>query len=218
MWHTDALSRLRASSQGGDEVVYIAGGSDIYQPLLHGVRNLSVVDPMFPSQTKYYSEGWEFLIRGAGADGGIGDRIVFSEAEVTGGLVMIRRSVTADGTIRTGVLSNDATEEYPQTTTVWELQNAAGRKVGRFTMERRFAKQEDFTNLKGRRLLISFNELAYVAATGDEGWGLDVDAFPGDFEIEVKQLRRPVSRRTLVNMRSMNSTDFYYIKLGTSVD
>ncbi len=221
VWHTDALARLREASADGDEIVYIAGGSDIYQPLLHGVRKLTVIDPMFPSQTKYYSEGWEFLIRGKSTDttlAGVGDRIVFSEEEVAGGLVMIRRSVSAEGTIRTGILSNDASEEYPETVTVWDLQNAAGKRIGRFTLERRFAKQEDFTNLKRRRLLISFNELAYVAAAGDDGWGLDVEAFPGNFEIEVKQLRRPVSRRTMINIRSMNTTDFYYIKLGTSVD
>ena len=80
--------------------------------------------------------------------------------------------------------------------------------------------QDDFRGARAgkREYLISFNELYFITAAGKSGWGIDPRKFAPNIRMHVKQLRRPVGREVMANMRTMNAADFYYIKLGTSVD
>ena len=215
-WHADTLAALRKRSRAGDKIVYIAGGSDIYLPIAGGVHNIRIIDPMFPSQKKYYSEGWEFLIRGSGSGGGRGDTIAFSEQQ--GGLTMTRVSYRELGRFETGELSDGKRLTLPKSQSVWELRDAQGVRRGRFVLERRFVTQADFQVREDQVLLISFNELYYITAAGSSGWGIDPRRFPRETEIFVKQLRRPVKRLAMIHMRETSEADFHYIKLGTSVD
>lgn len=214
-WHADTLAALRKRTRAGHEIVYIAGGSDIYLPILNGIYNIRIIDPMFPSQKKYYSEGWEYLIRGAGKNEGVGDTIQFSGQP---GVTMRRLSYREFGRFETGELSDGKKLTLPKSETVWELRDSAGERLGQFTLERRFVTQADFRVRSNQALLISFNELYYITATGSSGWGIDPRKFPGNTQMYVKQLRRPVERPALVHMRETNEANFYYIKLGTSVD
>ncbi|MCR9141571.1 MAG: hypothetical protein NXI24_04905 [bacterium] len=217
-WHADALAALRERSRAGGEIVYIAGGSDILLPIRNGIYNIRIIDPMFPSQTKYYSEGWEFLIRGRGPGGGRGDTIDFGGDGESGGIVMRRMSYREFGRFETGELSDGKKLTLPKSESVWELRDRKGAHLGRFTLERRFVSQADFHTRGKRSLLISFNELYYITASGSSGWGIDPRKFSDGVEIFVKQLRKPVDRAAMIHMRETNEADFYYIKLGTSVD
>ena len=76
LWRDGALAALRRRSEAGHEVVYLAGGTDVYTLLRHGVRRIRVIDPIFPVQRPFYCRGWRLLLRGRFRDGGIGDRIV----------------------------------------------------------------------------------------------------------------------------------------------
>lgn len=232
-WHANTLERLRTATARGKEIVYIAGGSDIYLPLRYGAYNLRVIDPMLPSQTKYYSEGWQLLTRGR-----VGDVIRFDLAaeqkQTTSGLQLpdaavlefrhaayMRRTRYAEtGSFQTGELSNGRRLTLPLSETVWEIFDAQNRRLGRFVLERRFVTQDDFRGIRAseREYLISFNELYFITAAGRAGWGIDPRKFDSGIRMHVKQLRRPVDRTTMANMRAMNAADFYYIKLGTSVD
>ncbi|MEQ9364059.1 MAG: hypothetical protein RIF32_07450, partial [Leptospirales bacterium] len=214
-WHGDALAALEKRGRAGQEIVYIAGGSDIYLPILNGIYNIRVIDPMLPSQKKYYSEGWEFLIRGSGETGGRGDTIRFGGER---GVVMTRLSYRELGRFETGELSDGKQLTLPKSESVWELRDQDGKRLGRFVLERRFVAQADFSRREAQTLLVSFNELYYITASGSSGWGIDPRRFPRDAEIFVKQLRKPVGRPAMIHMRETNEADFYYIKLGTSVD
>ncbi len=215
-WHEDALNALRTETDAGKEVVYIAGGTDIYHLIRRGVYRIRNIDPIFPSQTKYYSEGWEFLIKGAGPDGGLGDEIAFSSGALR--LKLKRTGYVENGSFQTPTLSNQASVTIPISTTTWKIYDAENKEIGYYILERRFATQEDFTIGANRALLISFNELAYVADPGPRGWGIDPSKFARNFVVHVKQLRKPVSRAMILNMRAAEESDFSFIRLGTSID
>ncbi len=232
-WHADTLRRLREASQSGKEIVYIAGGSDIYLPLRYGAYNLRIIDPMLPSQTKYYSEGWQLLTRGR-----VGDLIRFDLAaeqkQTTSGLnlpdaaalgyrhaaYMRRTRYAENGSFQPGELSYGRRGTLALSVSVWEIFDERDRRLGRFVLERRFVTQDDFRGARAgkREYLISFNELYFITAAGKSGWGIDPRKFAPNIRMHVKQLRRPVGREVMANMRTMNAADFYYIKLGTSVD
>lgn len=211
-WHEQALKNLREEIGADGEVVYIAGGTDIYHLLRSGIYRIRNIDPIFPSQVKYYSEGWEFLIKGAGPRNGVGDRISFGE------FYMERSAYSESGSFRTPPLSNNAEITIPQSVTTWKIFEADGTEIGYYILERRFATQADFRPKANQTLLISFNELAYIADPGPRGWGIDVDQFPDNLRIHVKQLRRPVSKAMMQNMRAAEQSTFSYIRLGTSIN
>ena len=214
-WHARALDRLEARANAGDEITYIAGGTDIYRLLCTGITRIRIIDPMFPSQTKYYAEGWRFLVEPTGRGK---DRITFTLEQDGINLVLIREKHRKTGQFASGQLSDKSKRDLPKTETVWGVFDDQGQRVGAVTFERRFVEQKDFEKLKGRTFLVSFNELNYVTNTGEGGWGLDPNAFPRALTMVVKQLRHPVPRAAMRAMNKMRDTDFYFIKLGTSIN
>ena len=209
IWHTAALDSLRQEVETGHEVVYIAGGTDIYQLLKAKVYKIRVIDPIFPSQTKYYSEGWQYLV-----DCGVGDEIRFDDTTI----VMKRTGCKNLGNFTTDELSDGKPHSIPKSIIDWRLFDTAGKEIGYVIYERRFAIQDDFVTNSKRVLLISFNELAYATDTSQAGWGFDSSKWPTDIKIYVKQLEKPIGKTECQNLTRAQASPFSFIRLGTSID
>jgi len=207
-WHRGAIDAMKAHSDGGGEVVYVAGGTDILALVGAGITHITVIDPMFPSQTKYYSEGWEFLISGAA-----GDTITFAKTAL-GPLRATRTSFVARGEFTTDKLSDGSKRTLRASTTVWTLTDAQGKPRGTFTLERRFLTQADLVADPTRMFVLSFNELYYVVT---KAWGIDPRKLPAGFRFVVKQLARPVDRPMLWNLAEVEASSFPF-QFGSAVD
>ena len=216
-WHQNTLDNLKREYDQGKEIVYIAGGSDIYQLLKRGIYRIRNIDPLYPTQTKYYSEGWDFLAVGKGAGSGIGDRIVFDQDEFSGRkLVMRRISYKRIGTLLENVEIAETNVSIPKSETVWSIEDGDGKRLGTYTLERRFCTQNDFVTGPGRALLISFNELYFIVTKNDENWGIKPELFAENFKFHVKQVRAPLSREVIMNMRAIQGSK-YPNRFGSSV-
>ncbi len=216
-WHQNTLDNLKREYDQGKEIVYIAGGSDIYQLLKRGIYRIRNIDPLYPTQTKYYSEGWDFLAVGKGAGSGIGDRIVFDQDEFSGRkLVMRRISYKRTGTLLENVEIAETNVSIPKSETVWSIEDGDGKRLGTYTLERRFCTQNDFVTGPGRALLISFNELYFIVTKNDENWGIKPELFAENFKFHVKQVRAPLSREVIMNMRAIQGSK-YPNRFGSSV-
>lgn len=216
-WHQNTLANLKREFDRGKEVTYIAGGSDIYQLIAHGIYRIRNIDPIYPTQTKYYAEGWDFLALGRDGSDGIGDRIVFDDPASAGkGIVMRRLSYKKNGTLVDNELIHGSRVTIPKSVTVWSIEDAKGTRLGTYTLERRFVTPQDFTADPGRAYLISFNELFFIMTAGREGWGVDPRKFPKGFAFNVKQLRAPLTYNMLMNIRTIQESD-YPNRFGSSV-
>jgi hypothetical protein len=204
-WHEQALANLAREHARGREVVYVGGGADLYHLIRRGIYRVRFIDPLRPSQTTYYSEGWEFLARGSAKDGGLGDEIVFGTKGDGPRVTLRRTSYVEQGTLmvvlapRRGGKTKVPTP-VPRSTTVWTILDAGGKAVGTFTLERRLAADADFR--ADRALLMSINELYYVVSTRKDNWDLHPRAFDRRVVIHVKQLRAPIDWATLQNLRA----------------
>ncbi len=217
-WHQNTLENLKREFDAGKEIVYIAGGSDIFQLIAHGIYNIRNIDPIYPTQTTYYSEGWDFLALGRKGSDGIGDTIVFNDKR-TGGknLVMRRISYEKHGTLLKNKRIYGKRVTIPRSTTVWSIENRKTKeRLGTYTLERRFVDQDDFKTDGTTAHLISFNELYFILTTSSESWGINPRLFPKDFTINVKQTRAPLSHRVLMNMRKVQESTFPN-RFGSSV-
>lgn len=219
-WHENSLKTLKEKADAGNTIKYIAGGSDILQMLRAGVYNIKNIDPQLPSQPVYYANGWEFLVRSASADGGIGDKIVIPLPERT--LTMERTEFTLTGETFKARLNNDSVIEIPRSITTWTITDENSIALGTYQLDRRFCNQQDFNATANETLLMSFNELYFISLPQFlNGWMIEPNQFPEDLSIVVKQLRKPVSRDTVFNMRIaslLNATDFKFIALGTCIN
>jgi hypothetical protein len=219
-WHEKSLQSLKAKADAGKTIKYIAGGSDILQMLRAGVYNIKNIDPQLPSQPVYYANGWEFLVRSAAEDGGIGDKIVIPMMDRT--LIMERTSFRVTGETFKARLNNESIIEIPRSITTWTISDENGEKLGQYQLDRRFCVQQDFKPADDEQLLMSFNELYFISLPQFlNGWMIEPNQFPEDLEIVIKQLRKPVSRDMVFNMRIaslLNATDFKFIALGTCIN
>ncbi len=216
-WHETTLKVLQNKCRKpGQYVTYIAGGSDIYQLLNHDIYTIKVIDPMLPSQPKYYSEGWDWLVRGVGIDGGINDELTIT----TNGkqLLLKRVSYQETGSFKANLSTKEA-KDIPQSVTVWDVcDQISGEKLGEITFDRRFCNQADFTTKLGQNLLISFNELFFITTQEEDSWGINPRQFPKDFTLFVKQLRRPVSKDIACHLRQAENSSLSFIKLGSCIN
>lgn len=215
-WHQSALDNVAQEVAAGKTVIYIAGGSDIYQLIKNGVYNIVNIDPQLPTQPTYYTNDWEYILMGLP-----GDRIVFKEGVCN--VTMIRRSYTKTGLQFQAKLSNNQTVIIDETETIWDIYNEAEtQRLGSYTLKRRFSNQDDFITKPNEVLLMSFNEVYYVCMTeAMGGWGINPTQLPPNFMLYVKQLRKPVNREMLLNMHTaalLNSFDLGYIGLGSCIN
>jgi hypothetical protein len=220
-WSAESLQILKEKSDQGHQIVYIAGGSDIFQMLKAGVYNIKNIDPQLPSQPKYYADGWTWLIRGDGANNGIGDNLVLTNNEGKK-IIMQRTDYQEDGTTFNVRIATGQVITLPHSTTTWNIFDEDGGRLGAYVLERRFVKQEDFIKASDKTFLMSFNELFYISLPDFmDGWGIEPNKFSDDLNIVIKQLRRPVSKKMICNMRIadlLNNSDFKFISLGACIN
>jgi hypothetical protein len=214
-WNKACIDQIKQRADRGDEIVYLAGGSDIFALISSGIYNIRIIDPFLPTQARYYSDGWDFLIRGAQSVG-IDDEIRF------GGLhnnVFMKRTTYAEGESFSIKLSNNTIADIKKSVTTWQVCDVNNNILGAVTFERRLVHQNDFIPQPNRTLLISYNELTYAAIPASiTGWDIDVAALPNNFEIMVKQLRRPVAKDMVCALRLtslVNFTDNKFIGFGS---
>jgi hypothetical protein len=208
-WHKNCLDSL-VKEAGSKEVLYIAGGTDIYQLLKRGIYNIKVVDPMLSSQPKYYSENWKMMID---------TEHLSTEAKIyKTGLTIKKIEYKKTGKSFSVDLSNKKKEEIPESIITFEVKKA-GKKVGNLIFDRRLAKESDFSSTKNP-ILISFNELNFVTSPkNQEGWGMNVENFPENIKVFVKQLRQTVDKKIMLNLRyEARHKNFSFISLGTCVN
>ena len=206
-WHQGCLDGVKREAARGKEVVYIAGGCDTYQLLCSGVHNIRVIDPMLPSQPKYYVSAWDLFVGG----NAIGDTITFDH-----GLKLVREKFVLHGGTLEAVCSDSVTRQIPLSTTVWAV-NKNNKRVGSLTYERRYCNQDDFKFDKKRVLLISFNELYFISCGDAANWGIDPRQFNKKLKIYVKQLQKPVTAAMAQHIWQVDQTPFSFIRLGTCV-
>jgi len=205
-WHQDSINNLKEAAKKGHEIVYVAGGSDIYQLIKNGIYNVKVIDPILPTQPEYYSEGWIWLWKGSQKDGGIGDEIEFNFKDSN--IVMKRVYFKEENETFKAMLSNGYEVEIAKSITKWDVLNSkTKRKLGTVTIDRRLTNQNDFSLSSKQTLLISFNELDFIARPVNlGGWGIDPNQFDDKLSIVVKQLCKPVSNQIVRNMRTIDIT------------
>lgn len=214
-WHKECLKAIRKEAAHGKEIVYIAGGNDIYQLLQEGVYRIRVIDPMLPSQPAYYAEGWDWLLRGT-HDVGIGDKLLITTHARK--LVLIREKYEEFGTFQ-ATLSTGQNVTLPRSITTWRIyDDNQEKKLGYVIFERRFCNEDDFKINPKRAMLLSFNEMYFVAMPDHlYGWGINFDNLSEDLKWHIKQLRKPVTKKFLKNIRHAESeSNFSYIMLGSN--
>lgn len=214
-WHQEALTSLRQAYEQGKTVVYIAGGSDVYQLIANGIYNITVIDPQLNgAQDDYYADDWTWLLQGHGPNDGIGDELLF---HVNGKKIVAKR-LRVDKGKRFGVHLEAGTKILPQASTVeWGIFEDSQRR-GTLTFERRLATQEDFTTSQQIAPLMSFNELYFIAAPSTyDGWPIDPCNFSDDLVMYVKQLRNPVTKEMINNIAWIEQERLAFLRLGTSV-
>lgn len=220
-WNKSTLSTLKDLTKNGGTVVYIAGGTDIYQLLKYGIYNIKIIDPVLPSQPDYYSDIWDWLVVSKSQNNiiennGIGDVVKYDFGDRK--FVMRRTGFDKTGFFQ-AELSYGKVVNIPQSKTRWTIYDDLGNTLGEIVFERRFCNQDDFVEKDNQHLLISFNELYYIASNNlNDSWGIDISKIGDNFKMFVKQLRRPVDKNVLCNMQKADNSDFLFIKLGSNIN
>ncbi|MBY0353172.1 hypothetical protein K2W90_02295 [Candidatus Babeliales bacterium] len=219
-WSAQALKNIKEQASQGKKIVYIAGGSDVLQLLKNGVYNITIVDPQLPSQPKYYTNEWEWLIKGEGSDGGIGDCLTIDSGEQK---ITLRRSLYKPlGSFFKARLADGQIIALEKSFTTWDIFDEQNNKLGTYSLERRFAEQADFIAHKAKALVISFNELYFISLPDClNGWGIEPHKFSQNLTLFVKQLHEPVGKQEVCAMRMaslINASDFRFLALGTCIN
>lgn len=212
-WNNECLEDLKKEYDQGKTIVYIASGNDLYQLLKKGIYRIEVIDPLLPSQPKFYAEGWSWIIR----EDGIGDKI---EMKIDDKELELRRvEYHTYGTFR-AKLHTGLEEDVPKTMTRWGIfDKKTNKQLGNWTIHRRFSTQDDFKMDSKKALLLSFNELYFVTTVSPaKSWGIDPNLFPDDFKVYIKQLRAPVTKQMAQNMQAADASEFSFIALGSQIN
>lgn len=206
-WSPECIDALKEQAQAGKTVRYIAGGCDIRTLLDAGIFNIEVIDPMLPTQPKYYVDDWQWLVQGE-----VGDTVIFPS-----GLQLIRASYTEDGGSFPAKDSKRQEIQIPISTITWEVRDRQGEVLGNVVFARRFCNQADFAYDKKYALLLSFNELSFITCADSDNWGIDPELFHKKTLVHIKQLYKPVSARIMQNMHKADGQEFSFIRLGSCV-
>jgi hypothetical protein len=206
-WHADSLAFLKREVDLGKTIVYVAGGTDLYQLLRAGVYNIEVIDPLLPSQApSYYSEGWAWLIQAENS----GDEITINDD------VLLRRHSHETFDMFQAVTADGETVDITHThTTWWVCDRHSSQTLGKLVFKRRFAVQSDFVLDPAKTLLTSFNELYLLSAPSNcGGWGIDSYVLLDDMTITIKQLQKPITATKLKRLTRANDVPFRFVNLG----
>ena len=211
-WHDSCLRAIKKEYNRGKEIVYVAGGSDIYQLLKNNIFRIRVIDPLLPSQPLYYSEGWDWLV--TDDPSAIGDRLILNFGNKK--LVMMRTRYEKTGMFAAD-LSTAERVDLPKSITTWTI-SEKNKKIGYVIFERRFCDKNDFSAKPKQTLLMSFNEMYYIVVPADKsGWGIGVDQLPDNITLYVKQLRRPLNKKIMTGIVRAEETPLNFISLGSCV-
>jgi hypothetical protein len=220
-WHAETLKGLKKEFDAGSRIIYIAGGNDVYQFIKAGIYDIEVIDPLLPSQPRFYADGWEFLFKNKG----IGDEIILNfdgnpKQQTKHPHLVMRRAKYEPGETFTALLNTGNSEKIPGSKTTWVIfDRDTGRRLGSLIINRRFCNQNDFISGKGRTLVMSFNELFFVATPdASRSWGINPEKFSHNFKLYVKQLRKPVSKGMILNIRKGEQNPNRLLSLGSEVN
>ena len=213
-WHEKALEQLKKTTREGQWIVYVAGGSDIYQLLKHGMCRIKIIDPQLPSQISYYAQGWDWLVNDVSGE----DEFSIHTHEGTD-LVLHKVGYHEQG-VFVATLASGNKINLPKSVVEWAvLEKLTKKRVGTVIFERRFCTQRDFMRNPKEVLLMSFNELHFIFTSDHvDNWGIDVNKFGKNTKIFVKQLRFPITKKTLCHLQRADASPFRFIKLGTSIN
>lgn len=212
-WSAECLKTLKANADQGKVIRYIAGGCDISELINAGVYNIEIIDPLLPTQPRYYVDNWDWFAGGNDEAHALGDSIVFAK-----GISMVRVKYEPDATqMITVALPNKTKTQVPQSVTTWEVRDKKNVPLGRVQFSRRFCTQDDFKPSRKHELLISFNELHFITCSDDENWGIDPHKFSKGVQLHIKQLYKPVSARMAGNLHKADGKEFSFIRLGSCV-
>lgn len=205
LWHADCLRAIKDAAAAGKRIKYLAGGNDVYTLLCQGVYDITVIDPFLPSQARYYANGWEWLLSGA-----INDEIVgpFGDQE----LKLVRtKQVEGEPFI---AKSGGQFVSLKRFTTTWTVYNAVtDKELGTIVFERRFTQQGDLVPDDACVFLMSYDEFIYLGLPSLlDGWGITPNSIDPNFTCHIKQLRKPVDRDFLNNLRIASITNYADLK------
>ncbi|MCF7799774.1 hypothetical protein K9L05_04220 [Candidatus Babeliales bacterium] len=220
-WHQNCLQGIKAKTDNGAELVYIAGGCDIYTPIKEGIYNIRIIDPILPTQEQFYIPNYQWLVEPEVLKN-FDDKIefIFDDKKI----VLKRTEHKILGKFKAKI-QNNQTIEIPESVTTWIVQDYKTLKeLGKIVFERRFAKQRDFVIDKNKVILMSFTEILSAIEKPiktkfgiiEQGWGIDVNKFDNNFSMYIKQLKLPVNKQILQNMQWMceHEIDLAFIKLS----
>jgi hypothetical protein len=208
-WNEKSLKNLKQDYDKGKEIIYIAGGSDIFQLLKHQIYRITNIDPIYPTQTRYYSEGWEYLAKGK-----VGDVIDYNDGNQQ---ITLRRSYYKEsGYVVRNKKVYDQVIDIPKSVTIWDIHNQKGQKLGQYKLLRRFVEQDDFKYNPNSVFLISFNELYFISTSYRYNWGINPRLFDKQIRLHVKQLRNPLNFDILQNIKTIQESDYPHV-FGSSV-
>ncbi len=211
-WHANTLDGIAAKAAQGNEVVYIAGGTDFYHLLRNGVTNITIIDPFLPTQARFYSEGWEFLI----SPGALNSEIRFGPS--CNSIKMKCVDYCVDDKFHYK-LSNNQILSVDKGVITWFVYDRNNNHIGHVIINRRPVTQQDLADCQGKVFVMSYDELTCLAAPELlHGWGIDPTQFPDNIKFYVKQIRKPVGKNTLCAMRifsMLNLSDVRFINLAS---
>lgn len=210
-WHEECLDHLKKVSDAGKTIVYLGGGCDIYPLLAHGIYNITIVDPLLPTQKKYYPDDYEHLIKGQGSSGGINDRIFCTANNKK--IVLTRSAFCPLNNYLVTKLPSGQERCFAASQTTWTVV-IDNQTKGLVTFDRRYLTQEDLAPHPNKALLISWNELYFIINGNWKVFTTTID------HIFVKQLAQPLSQKTIKVMQQVhqaNVTSFKFIGFGSDV-
>jgi len=209
-WHAQTLSRLKECADRGDEIVYIAGGTDVYHLLRSGIYNITIIDPFLPTQERFYSEGWQLLI----ADDAVNTEIRFGPACNSIKMRCVGSCSQEPFSVR---LSTNQYISIKKSIITWHIFDRDNKQIGHLIIHRRPVVQNDFASREHAAFLMSYDEELCIAMPDFlDGWGIDPLQLPADFTMHIKQLRKPITKNMMLAMRTialLNNSDVRFIKL-----
>ncbi|MFA5075235.1 MAG: hypothetical protein WC436_03985 [Candidatus Babeliales bacterium] len=220
-WHQNCLQEIKAKTDNGTELIYIAGGCDVYTPIKEGIYNIKIIDPILPTQEQFYVPNYQWLVETEVLKN-FDDKIEFVFDDKI--IILKRTEHKILGKFK-AKLQNNQTLEIPESVTTWIVQDFKTLKeLGKIVFERRFVKQSDFVVNKNKVILMSLTEILSAIEKPiktkfgviEQGWGIDVNKFDNNFSMYIKQLKSPINKQILQNMQWMceHDMDLAFIKLS----
>ena len=213
-WHENCINQLKQAAAENKKIIYIHGGYDICQLLRSGIYSFTIID-LFLDQHERTKTEW--LIKSDEDNLGIGDKLIFEWENKT--LILERKSFETTDTFSLQTPHEQKLEMIASITT-WAVMNDAQETLGLIKFVRRPLRSADLEYQKNKIILMSFETLFHSAIPDFlGGYGVDVKNLDPHFSLAVKQLRAPVSKEIMLNMRIatlLNLSDFQFISLGNA--